>query len=63
MKKILIVDRFRFSTLIAKMLPQEIFKTETASDGIDAIRLLLSTRPDIVLSKSVFRVIVFVWLS
>ena len=49
MKNILIVDRFRFSTLIAKMLPQETFKTETASDGIEAIRLLLSTKPDLVL--------------
>jgi len=47
-KSILIVDQERFSTLIAKMLSGK-FATTTATNGIEAIKWLRNSRPDLLI--------------
>lgn len=48
-KRVLIADRERFSSLIAKMLPADQFLTETAVDGLQAIRSIRKHVPDLLL--------------
>ena len=50
LKRILIVDLDRFSSLIVKMLSDD-YATDTASDGLQAIRKLRSDPPDLILAE------------